>query len=122
MLRFTVDETGRVKVLHVRGEVDITTAPQLHRELTNAVTNSHHVIADLTGVSYLDMSGIRALEAVQQVAHEQGRLLVLVAPPEPIGNVFGIVQLRRAIHIAKSQEEAFKIIKREGPPSSESPP
>lgn len=109
-------------MVHVRGEVDITTAPQLNRELTNAVTNSHHVIADLTGVLYIDLSGIRALEAVQQVAHEQGRLLVLVAPPEPIGNVFSIVQLRWAIHIVKSQAEAFKLIKREGLHSSESSP
>jgi anti-anti-sigma factor len=116
MLHIAIDEISTVKVVRVRGEVDITTAPQLNRELSNAVTHSHHVVADLRGVQYIDLSGIRALEATQQVARKQQRLLVVIAPPAPVGNIFDVVQLQQEIPIVTSQEDAFDRIHGDGQP------
>jgi anti-sigma B factor antagonist len=116
MLHIAIDETSTVKVVRVRGEVDITTAPQLNRELSNAVTHRHHVVADLRGVQYMDLSGIRALEATQQVARKQQRLLVVIAPPAPVGNIFDVVQLQQEIPIVTSQEDAFDRIHGDGQP------
>lgn len=97
-----------MKVIRVRGEIDITTAPVLNRELSDAITHSHHVVADLKDVQYIDLSGIRALEAVQQVARQQKRLLVVIAPPKPVGLIFEIVSLQHEIPIVRNDAEAFK--------------
>ncbi|MGH2435857.1 MAG: STAS domain-containing protein [bacterium] len=122
MLRFTVDDTQMVNIVRVEGEVDITTAPSLNRALADALTHSHHVVADLTGVRYIDLSGIRALEAAHQVARQQGQLLVVITPPDPIGNIFEIVKFRQEIPIVRSQQAALEAIKRGGTSSAPSSP
>jgi anti-sigma B factor antagonist len=67
-----------VAVLSIWGELDIATAPPFC-ELVNAVIadNGPYVVLDLFGISFCDMSGLRALQCCGENAYASGGVLVL---------------------------------------------
>jgi anti-sigma B factor antagonist len=66
-------------VLAVQGEVDLQTAPELRREVARMVSgDAPHVIVDLSGVAFLDSTGLGALIAGRNSARRVGGSLSLV--------------------------------------------
>jgi stage II sporulation protein AA (anti-sigma F factor antagonist) len=74
----TEDRDG-VAVVRLEGEVDLTNAEEVRDAV--AATTSRGVVLDVTAVSYLDSSGIRAIDrGYRQLVSEQ-RSLFIVSPP-----------------------------------------
>ena len=73
---------GRVRVA-VSGEVDLFTSPRLQAEATKQLERSP-VLLDLTGVEFLDSSGIRVIDGLMRLSAESGNEL-RVAPTLPAG-------------------------------------
>lgn len=72
----------------VSGEVDLTTAPELRRLLTEATrTTSGAVEVDLSEVSFCDVSAVNALLVARATLSALGRQLVLLNVPEQIDRV-----------------------------------
>lgn len=68
-------------VVSVMGEVDIATAPALERTLRGVVENrTGGVIVDLSGCSFLDSRGLRALITTGSRLERSKRSLALVVP------------------------------------------
>jgi anti-sigma B factor antagonist len=61
--------------VHVSGEIDIATAPQLTAALEEAVGNDRDITVDLSGVSFLGMSGVNVLLTAKHDAERRGRTL-----------------------------------------------
>ena len=74
----TTDTTARVRTT---GEVDSTSAAQLHAELDAQLdAGVRELIVDLDGVTFLDSAGLCALAAIHRRATGQGvRLRVLAS-------------------------------------------
>lgn len=71
---------GGSLVLHVAGEVDLDTAPQLHAAIVDAVDRAPDggCIVDLTEVSYLGSAGLTVLLASTRHAEARSRSLPIV--------------------------------------------
>ncbi|MFN8051007.1 MAG: STAS domain-containing protein [Acidimicrobiales bacterium] len=67
----TVEEMGSITV-QATGEIDVATAPQIEAELIAAIEGGSAVTLDLSGVSFIDSSGLRALVTARQRAEEKG--------------------------------------------------
>lgn len=66
-------------VVRITGDLDLATAPELEPFLDDA---SPPVVVDLSGCSFVDSSGVRALVAAAgRVRHAGGRLALVVADP-----------------------------------------
>ncbi len=64
--------------LAVAGEVDTDTADQLVQAVRNILSaDSHRIVVDLTSVTFLDSSGIRALLTARRIAGEHGAALTV---------------------------------------------
>lgn len=65
--------TQNTCVVHVTGELDLVTRNQL----VSAATAGHHpeIVIDLSGVSFMDCSGYRALVASRRIVEGEGRSL-----------------------------------------------
>jgi anti-sigma B factor antagonist len=63
---------GAARVVSVRGEVDIATAPMLDRVLHALLEEHQRVVLDLSGVSFIDSTGIGVLVAAAQAADADG--------------------------------------------------
>ena len=76
--------TGDRIVVAVEGEIDLATAPALLAALRDAVASpASAVVADLTGVEFIDSSGVHALLVAAAAARQHGsRLIVRGAKPD----------------------------------------
>ena len=88
----TSEHGGKV-VLSVRGEVDISTSPKLH-EVIREQLRSRPVLLDLSGLSFMDSSGVRVIDAALRDAHNEGRALTIGAElPSSVRLVFDLTGL-----------------------------
>ncbi len=87
-----VGDTGRIVV---SGDVDITTASTLDRQIAvESRSGIASLTIDLSGVTHLGSAGVSALAAARDRARTQGGEFVLVAPPgSPAHHVLSLVQM-----------------------------
>jgi anti-sigma B factor antagonist len=75
----TVETIANAAVLHIGGELDLLTVPDLQARLCDAIAGtSGAVIADLTEVHFLSSSGLTLLLGLQSDLAAQDRPLRLV--------------------------------------------
>jgi anti-sigma B factor antagonist len=88
------DEGGAV-VIAVAGDLDIATADQLFRESQDALRTGAgaRLVLDLSGVAFLDSSGIGTLVELRNVANDSGGSLVLRRPSERTRRLLEITAL-----------------------------
>lgn len=74
------EPTG-LPVLAVAGEVDLAVAERFAAELSAVIAEAQHAaVVDLSGVAFIDSSGVRELLLANRRTVEAGGMLVLRAP------------------------------------------
>ncbi|MFE9454930.1 STAS domain-containing protein [Streptomyces sp. NPDC006739] len=69
----------------VRGEIDLQTCPQLSRAAFVTPLGGEPLYLDLSGVSFMDSSGLNLLLLLRRRLHaEGGRLAVTGLQPQPV--------------------------------------
>jgi anti-anti-sigma factor len=80
-------------ILRLRGEIDLSNADELTRAIAAAARNGHEVEVDLSGVTFIDSSGLHAIR--RAAASENCGPVVLVDVPSKIVRIIEIVGLSR---------------------------
>jgi anti-sigma B factor antagonist len=83
---------GLVRVA-LRGELDLSTVGKLEDELRRVEGRAPLVVLDLSGLSFLDSTGLRCVVGADERAREGGRRLVVVKGPDAVQRVFSITRL-----------------------------
>lgn len=107
-IEITVEEHEGAVIVHVRGEVDIATAPRLKEELTRLVAQGRPVIVDAGGIAYFDLAGVRALEAVDGVAMGNGIRVSLAGASRAVIRILDIVWPNGSMAVYDSVDEAVR--------------
>lgn len=115
---FPVELVSGVPVVAAPEEIDITNAPQLLSALLAAITRgSGTLVADLTGTSFCDSSGINALVVAHKRARaEDGELLLAVCSAQVL-RVFALTGIDREIPCFASVQDALAETLPSGPDS-----
>lgn len=88
-LTATTDTTPDGPRVRLAGELDIATAPHADEELRHAETGGpERLTLDLSGLSFMDSTGLRLVVAAEQRAQECGRELIVARGPEAVQRVF----------------------------------
>jgi anti-sigma B factor antagonist len=82
-------EDGRVTV-KVTGDIDLATAEKVGEALTAALGTASEVRADLSGVTFLDSTGIRALVQAYRLAQSQGGSFYIVGAKHWVAKVLDV--------------------------------
>jgi anti-sigma B factor antagonist len=89
------------------GEMDIATSPELMSRLSTVRGPApFHVLVDLSALSFIDSTGIKALVSSATQLESHGGTLVVVAPTQNIRRVFDIVHLSEVLSIVPSLDAA----------------
>ena len=80
-------------VVSVAGEVDLSTSPPLREALEQAVAQGPNVVVDLSGVTFLDSTGLGDLVRARESALSLGGHLQLVLTQPRIRRVLEITGL-----------------------------
>ena len=102
-LVFHHEERDGCRTLAVSGEIDISTAPGLRRELDTLIAEAHSpAVVDLSAVTFIDASGLSELVAARRkVAHTDVEI-VLVDPSAPCRRILEVTGLDRAFEIVEN--------------------
>jgi anti-anti-sigma factor len=92
-------ERGAARV-HVSGELDIVSAPQLMEALDAALTNASLVLVDLSRLTFIDCIGIGAITAVHDRARSSARKLVLSSITAQVHRLLDITGTAARVEIA----------------------
>jgi anti-anti-sigma factor len=106
-----------VRVLHVRGEIDLSTVATLQPELESALKASGPVVVDLCATKFMDSSGLYALLVFRERLREQERRLAIACWPDgPIGMAFRVSGTDRVFCLHASRKAAIAAVTRDRPP------
>ena len=98
---------GGHSIVAVTGEVDLYSSPKMREALLASLSQRQaRVVVDLSGVTYMDSSGIATLvEALQAARKGQGRL-VLAGLSDRVREVFELARLETVFELAPSVSAA----------------
>ena len=100
-------------LIAVRGEVHVSTAPEFSERLNDAIANGKTgVVIDMTGVDFIDSTGLSVLlNALRRVTRQQGTLALAVSNPTVL-RLFEITRLDSTFDILPDRDAAIARVRR----------
>jgi anti-sigma B factor antagonist len=90
---------ARAAVVRACGELDLATGDGLRERLAEALGAHPAVTVDLSGVEFIDCSGLRALTAARRHARRSGSRLVLSRPSPAVRRLLDLTRLAEHFEI-----------------------
>lgn len=85
---------GDRHVIALAGEFDLNGVGRVNQELRRAeATDARQIVLDLTGLAFMDSSGIRLILEAQERSRAAGNRLVLTCGPGPVRRLFDLTDL-----------------------------
>ncbi|WP_116246456.1 STAS domain-containing protein [Nocardiopsis sp. FIRDI 009] len=99
---------SRSVIVAIEGELDIATAADLQQHIESAV-NDHgsFLILDLSGLDFMDSSGLNVIINAYRTVREQGGSLALAALNERVTKVVRLVGLHRQVPVHQTVATAI---------------
>jgi anti-sigma B factor antagonist len=95
----------------IRGEVDVAAVPALEQALESAIeTTAGGLALDLSGVEFLDSSGLLAVLNARGLLAREGRALAVVCPPGPVRQLLELAGVAELLVICDSREDAEAVL------------
>jgi anti-sigma B factor antagonist len=103
------ERDGEIPLFVLRGSLDLATAPTVRAALTDATDKgSKDIVVDLTGLEFLDSTGLGALIGAHRRAEERGGSLRLIVSDGPIARLLNITGLIRIFAVYHTLDGALK--------------
>jgi anti-anti-sigma factor len=104
-LATNVTSTGDVVTIAFSGELDISRADDVERQLERIEgERPPTMVFDLRGLEFLDSTGLRLILGADSRSRRDGRRVVIVPGPDTVHRVFRITLLDRRLEFAESPE------------------
>jgi anti-sigma B factor antagonist len=88
-----------VPVVVVAGDLDMATAGDMSQQLAEVVGAGTDVVVDLSGLEFIDSTGLNALIAARRASEGRGGTLTLRRPARCVRRVLGITGLDQVFAI-----------------------
>ena len=95
------ERDGDVHAIELRGEFDLAYARDVEHELKRVeATDARSIILDLSGLTFLDSTGIRLILEAQVRSQQDANRLVLLRAPRMVQRVFTIAGVDKMLPFA----------------------
>lgn len=101
------EEEGTL-IVSLNGDVDLEHAPKARRLLLDCVGKGKTVLVDLSGVGYIDSSGIASLVEAYQTARKNCSRFALVSVSAGAMRVLGLARLNKVFTIYDTVSEGLE--------------
>jgi anti-sigma B factor antagonist len=100
-------DSGTSDTVAIHGRITVQNSGEMRAALANALrSKSASLSVDLSGVSYIDTSGLATLLEASRIARKQGTRLILSGIHDQPRYIFEITDLDRLFDIAGKEESA----------------
>ena len=113
---------GDIRVISVSGEIHVTTAPEFSSRLNDAIAaGTRGVVIEMSGVEFIDSTGLSVLlNGLRRVTRAGGRLALVVTNPTVL-RLFEITKLDTTFDIQPSRAAALERVQPAGGSSDGAP-
>ncbi len=109
-MEISISEQNGIQVASITGEVDLSTSPQVREALLKELAMGKGVIVDLSGVAYIDSSGVASLVEAFQTAKSKGQDFALAQVSETPMRVLKLARLDQVFVIYDTVDEAVNAL------------
>ena len=106
ILSLEVSQQGHHHVLQASGEIDLASAPMLEERLT-ALQGEGPVVLDLSGIDFIDSTGLRVVLAAHQRAQDAEAELRIVAIDGAVTRLLDITGVKDRLAVFQSVDAAL---------------
>lgn len=107
MVNCKVAERDGVVVIAISGDVDLDSSPKVRDVLLDCVGSKRPVLVDMSGVSYIDSSGVASLVEAHQSARKGKSSFALADVSQSAMRVLELARLDKVFTIHSSLADAF---------------
>lgn len=111
-MEFTVtleEIENRIFLFRLKGEMDASTAPMLQARLAETSLGTvRFVLINLSGLKYMDTSGVGHLAAEVRRLQDMRKEVALLAPKGQVQKVLVLTNFGRVVPICMGLEEAYE--------------
>lgn len=94
-------DRGEAAIVTLTGELDISSAVRVERELSRVEGRKPAVVVlDLSGLDFMDSTGLRIVVSADARARGRGARFVVVRGPDAVQRVFRITRLEERLEMA----------------------
>jgi len=99
---------GKTTIVDVTGEIDLSSSPTLRKTLMEELQTTEHLAINLSGVRYIDSSGIASLVEVLQGARKAQKRVVLYGVTPAVMQVLQLTRLTGVFEIFGTEEQMLQ--------------
>ncbi|HAU38561.1 MAG TPA: anti-sigma B factor antagonist [Phycisphaerales bacterium] len=97
-----------VAVVDVAGDIDLNTSPEFQQGLLRVLDlRPGKLVVNLSGVMYMDSSGVASLVKMLSRARRTGAAMCLASMTDRVRDIFEITRLDRVFDIYPTEQEAL---------------
>jgi anti-anti-sigma factor len=110
-----------VDLVTLRGELDVSSGAEASAALAGSSGEGRGVVVDVSGLKFVDSSGVKMLVAAARAVEDAGGVFVVCAASEPVRRVIGILHLDQVVTVVDRREDAVaEVVRaRQGGPGNE---
>ncbi|MEU6422463.1 STAS domain-containing protein [Streptomyces spiralis] len=106
-----------VALLKAEGHLDVDTATELQAHLANQLHHGRrHFLLDLTGVPFMDSSGMNIILRVYQEVRDRPGSVHIIAPAPAVRRVLDLTGVSITVPVSETVDEALALVDREREP------
>lgn len=98
-LRIQTQNSSDATVVALEGELDVASAPRLVEEVGRRTDAADRIIVDLSGLSFMDSTGLRALLSASEIAEAAGCSFAIVQGPHQVQRLLRLTRVAERLAI-----------------------
>ncbi len=107
-MEYEIREVDGASVVMLQGDIDLESSPQSRKVLLECIDKGTALLVDMSGVSYIDSSGIASLVEALQKSRQSKSYFALVAVSEGAFRVINLARLDKVFTIHETLEGGLK--------------
>jgi anti-sigma B factor antagonist len=102
-----ITDQGQCTVVTFKGEIDMQCSPLARKIILASLDKKKAVVIELSGVSYMDSSGVASLVEGLQMAKKSNLGFSLAGASQPVMNVLRLARLDRVFKLHPTLTDAL---------------
>src|ERR1700726_4792503 len=109
MMKISARRVDKAPIFDISGDIDMSNSPELRKALLHEIRDARasRVVVNLSGVKYVDSSGVASLVEALKASRDVGSSLVLFGLSASTREVLQLSRLLKVFEVRDNEEQAL---------------